>query len=131
MVHEGAEDRDTLEEFVAALRISGLPDLTSRIDPSRDFVLVETAQRNGLAAFSLVTSNGMVILAERSAWLVGLLPDEHGGLHNVCLLVRDTPAPGANYSDWTAEFNGTRYVKKTRQFKSESCLDRVKLKISR
>jgi len=130
-VDEGADDRDTLDEFVSHLKISPLPDLSGGSGRSADYLLLESTQLDAASAFTMITSNGKVIVAERSSWLVGLLPEQHAGMFDLCLLVRDFPAPGSNYSDWTAEFNGTRYVKKTRQYKSESCLDRVVVKIAR
>lgn len=128
-VEHGADDRASLEEFVQYLKVSDLNDLTG--GTSNAFVIVESQHTDAASSFTMVTQGGRVILAERSAWVIGLLPEKHEGLADLCLLARDHPAPGANYSDWTAQFNGSRYVKTSRQFKSASCLDRVIARLAR
>jgi hypothetical protein len=129
-VDQGADDRDTLEEFVSHLKISGVPELTA--DGVRaDFVVIEVDNAIPPSVFTMITSTGTVLLAEKSARLMGLLPEQHFGLYDVCLLVRDFPAPGATYSEWTAEFNGTAYVKKTRSYRDKGCLDRLSFRFAR
>jgi hypothetical protein len=130
-VEQGADNRDTLEEFTKHLKISALPDLTSANARLSDFVLVESDHTDPSSTFTMITSNGKVILAERTSWVIGLLPEQHAGYFDLCLLSRDFPEPGATFSDWTVEFDGSRYVKKRREFKGRSCLDRVEFKIAR
>ncbi|MGE3273578.1 MAG: DUF1161 domain-containing protein [Vicinamibacterales bacterium] len=115
-----------LATFVRRTSIGLLPDLTGVASGDRvDYLLIEISGEIDSQRASMVLRNRAVLMAEPSSMVIGLLPEQHEGLHDLCVAVRDTPTPAYLYSYWVFEYTGARYIRRSRAWGTGTCDGRV------
>jgi hypothetical protein len=119
------------EQFVQRTRMGLLPDLRGGGREPGEFILVETDQNVGSQKSSLILHDGHAILAEGVSVVMGLMPDRHDGLHDLCVAIRDLPTQAYLYSYWVFEFTGDRYARRARAFGTNTCDEKVMTPIVR